>query len=165
MIELLTIKNLSPLERDALRTAFDSEKACIGVPDNFFADTPDEEGLRATAIVEGLVDKGLMVYLETDTTTQPDAIIQIFGLTALGKRVARRMVEDDKDVLETLYVRIVRTDNVGLSKWIAVEKFNIGRLEKATTKLDQFLQLSPYIPAGYRPIQLERERPDDFSEI
>lgn len=164
MIELLTIKNLSPLERDALRTAFDFEKACIGVPVKT-GDTPDEEGLGATAIAEGLVDKGLMVYLETDTTTQPDAIIQIFGLTALGKRVARRMVEDDEDVLETLYVRIVRTDNVGLSKWIAVEKFNIGRLEKATTKLDQFLQLSPYIPAGYRPIQLERERPDDFSEI
>lgn len=140
-------------QRDALVTAMRRERLAIEV-------VPNTEN-QAHTVAFDLTERGLLVVSEVGDMHQDGSMIHVYNITGRGKRVVKLLPEYSGAPLETLWVKIAPNEGgEGEPHWISIDGFDIVALEGAKSMTDQFYMLQPHIPTGWRPIQMERAKPE-----
>ncbi|MFC3724448.1 hypothetical protein [Neoaquamicrobium sediminum] len=146
------VRKLDLNARDALITAYRNEDGRIRVE----ADTV------AHNVTLDLAKRGLLDDTNATSIRQDGPAVREYEITGRGKRVARLLPENSGKPLETLWIKIAPSEGTeGGPHWISVDGFDIVALENAEQMTDQFYMLQPHIPDGWRPVQMERVKPEE----
>lgn len=159
MLEKIVLKKLNIAHRDAIRTALTHEKATIGIGVSNDEDEVDEDGILALAMAEDLVKLG--VFEAPNFVVSEDKTVHVYTLTALGKRVGNRMVEEEKEI-ETVYLQVRNLDH--RERWIKIERFPMKLFEAEQSLVEKFVMLKEHVPIGTKPVKLQRGKPEGFKD-
>lgn len=158
MLEKIVLKKLNRVHKDAIRTASAHEKSTIGISVKT-QEEPDDEGLMALAMAEDLLKMG--VFSEPSFIVNEGANIHLYSLTSLGKRVANRIAEEDRDS-ETVYLKV--RDDEHRENWIRIDNFPMKLFERESSAVDKFIMLREHVPDGSKPVIIQRNIPEGFSD-